>query len=73
MIRLIPQKFSPDLAAAINRVALDPDLREKFGYKRTPPGGRPFQLDWQLPARTMDLYRSTLKQSILEEYYAAIH
>jgi alpha-maltose-1-phosphate synthase len=52
-----PQAFSAGLAAAINRVALDPALREKFGRN-----GRKRVEDhfsWTAIAqRTMDLYRS---------------
>ena len=52
-----PPKFSADLAAAINRVALDPALREKFGRN-----GRlrvEDHFSWTAIAqRTLDLYRS---------------
>src|SRR5512138_3233494 len=52
-----PAKFSADLAAAINRVALDPDLRQVFGRS-----GRKRVEDhfsWTAIAqRTLDLYRS---------------
>ncbi len=52
-----PQKFSADLAAGINRVALDPGLREKFGRN----GRRRVEdhFSWTAIAnRTLDLYRS---------------
>ncbi len=56
-----PQQFSQDLAAAINQVALNPDLRATFGRK-----GRKRVEDhfsWTAIAhKTLDLYRS-LKQS----------
>ncbi len=52
-----PARFSADLAAAINRVALDPGLRERFGR-----AGRQRVEDhfsWAAIAQqTMDLYRS---------------
>jgi alpha-maltose-1-phosphate synthase len=51
------QKFSQDLAAAINRVALDPGLREAFGRS----GRRRVEQHFSWPAiaqKTMDLYRS---------------
>ncbi len=52
-----PEKFSHDLAEAINQTALDPNLREKFGKN-----GRQRVEDhfsWVAIARqTMDLYRS---------------
>jgi glycosyltransferase involved in cell wall biosynthesis len=52
-----PAKFSAGLAAAINRVALDPALREKFersGRKRVED-----HFSWTAIAqRTMELYRS---------------
>jgi glycosyltransferase involved in cell wall biosynthesis len=50
-------KFSADLAAAINRVALDPGLREGFGRR----GRRRVEehFSWTAIAqRTLDLYRS---------------
>lgn len=50
-------KFSSDLAAAINRVALDPSLRQDFGLK----GRRRVEqhFSWTAIAqRTLDLYRS---------------
>jgi glycogen synthase len=50
-------RFSIDLAEAINRVALDPDLREKFGRS----GRRRVEqhFSWSAIAqRTLDLYRS---------------
>jgi glycogen synthase len=54
-----PPKFSTDLAAAINRVALDPGLRRRMGR-----GGRRRANDhfsWTAIARrTMDLYRSLI-------------
>ena len=52
-----PTKFSADLAAAINRVALDPGLREEFGRN----GRRRVEehFSWTAIARrTLDLYRS---------------
>jgi glycogen synthase len=52
-----PPKFSADLAAAINRVALDPGLREAFGRN----GRRRVEdhFSWTAIAqRTLDLYRS---------------
>ena len=52
-----PQQFSADLAAAINRVALDPSLREKFGRS----GRRRVEehFSWTAIAqRTLELYRS---------------
>lgn len=52
-----PQKFSSDLAEAINRVALDPDLGDKFGLN----GRRRVEehFSWSAIAqRTLDLYRS---------------
>jgi glycosyltransferase involved in cell wall biosynthesis len=52
-----PPKFSADLAAAINRVALDPGLREEFGRN----GRRRVEdhFSWTAIAqRTLDLYRS---------------
>ena len=51
------KQFSADLAAAINRVALDPALREKFGRN----GRRRVEdhFSWTAIAqRTLDLYRS---------------
>jgi glycosyltransferase involved in cell wall biosynthesis len=50
-------KFSRDLAAAINRVALDPALQERFGQS----GRRRVEeaFSWTAIARlTLDLYRS---------------
>jgi alpha-maltose-1-phosphate synthase len=52
-----PQRFSRDLAAAINRVALDPGLREKFGAS----GRRRVEdyFSWTAIAhKTLELYRS---------------
>jgi starch synthase len=52
-----PARFSADLAAAINRVALDPGLRERFGRA----GRRRVEdhFSWAAIAQqTMDLYRS---------------
>jgi glycosyltransferase involved in cell wall biosynthesis len=52
-----PPKFSADLAAAINRVTLDPGLREAFGRN----GRRRVEdhFSWTAIAqRTLDLYRS---------------
>ena len=52
-----PRQFSADLAAAINRVALDPALAEKFGRN----GRRRVEehFSWTAIAqRTLDLYRS---------------
>jgi glycogen synthase len=52
-----PSKFSADLAAGINRVALDPALREKFGRN----GRRRVEdhFSWTAIAqRTLDLYNS---------------
>jgi glycogen synthase len=52
-----PARFSADLAAAINRVALDPGLGERFGQA----GRRRVEdhFSWAAIARqTMDLYRS---------------
>ncbi len=52
-----PQKFSARLAAAINRVALDPGLRETFGRN----GRRRVEehFSWKAIAqRTLELYRS---------------
>lgn len=52
-----PQQFSANLAAAINRVALDPALAEKFGRN----GRRRVEehFSWTAIAqRTLDLYRS---------------
>jgi starch synthase len=54
-----PAKFSADLAAAINRVALDPGLREEFGRN----GRRRVEdhFSWTAIAqRTLDLYRSLM-------------
>ena len=52
-----PEQFSRDLAAAINKVALDPELRERFGRngrKRVEE-----QFSWEAIARqTLDLYES---------------
>ncbi len=52
-----PKQFSADLAAAINRVALDPDLRAKFernGRRRVEE-----HFSWTAIAqRTLELYRS---------------
>ncbi|HWQ84517.1 MAG TPA: hypothetical protein VN363_08130, partial [Anaerolineales bacterium] len=50
-------KFTADLAQAINRVALDKDLGEKFGKN----GRRRVEVHFSWTAiaqRTMDLYRS---------------
>ncbi len=52
-----PARFSADLAAAVNRVGLDPALRERFGRA----GRRRVEehFSWAAIAReTMDLYRS---------------
>ena len=52
-----PARFSTDLAAAINAVALDGDLRERFGRA----GRRRVEdhFSWAAIAQqTMDLYRS---------------
>jgi len=52
-----PARFSHDLAAAINAVALDPALRERFGRN----GRRRVEehFSWTAIAhRTLDLYRS---------------
>jgi starch synthase len=52
-----PAKFSAGLAAGINRVALDPGLREKFGHN----GRRRVEdhFSWTAIAqRTLDLYQS---------------
>ena len=52
-----PVQFSCDLAAAINQVALDPELRKRFGRN----GRRRVEerFSWRaVAARTMDLYRS---------------
>lgn len=52
-----PAQFSADLAAAINRVALDPDLSRRFGLA----GRRRVEdhFSWTAIAqRTLDLYRS---------------
>ena len=61
-----PAQFSADLAAAINRVALDPALREKFGRN-----GRKRVEDhfsWTAIAqRTMDLYRSLVSESLMRQ------
>ena len=54
-----PARYSADLAAAINRVALDPGLREQFGRA----GRRRVEdhFSWAAIARqTVDLYRSLL-------------
>jgi glycogen synthase len=55
-----PQQFSRDLAGAINRVALNPELRETFGRN-----GRKRVEDhfsWTAIAhKTLDLYRSLVK------------
>jgi alpha-maltose-1-phosphate synthase len=55
-----PARYSHDLASAINRVALDPALREKYGKN-----GRKRVEDhfsWTAIAhRTLDLYRSLVK------------
>lgn len=54
---LDPAQFSADLAAAINRVALDPDLSRRFGLA----GRRRVEdhFSWTAIAqRTLDLYRS---------------
>jgi glycogen synthase len=55
-----PPQFSADLAAAINRVALDPGLRERFGRS----GRRRVEdhFSWTAIAqRTLDLYRSLMR------------
>jgi glycosyltransferase involved in cell wall biosynthesis len=52
-----PARFSADLGVAINRVALDPDLRERFGSA----GRRRVEdhFSWAAIAQqTLDLYRS---------------
>jgi glycosyltransferase involved in cell wall biosynthesis len=55
-----PARFSADLAAAVNRVALDPGLRQRFGT-----GGRrrvEEHFSWAAIAQqTMELYRSVAK------------
>jgi starch synthase len=55
-----PAKFSHDLAVAINQVALDPELRRRFGLS-----GRKRVEDhfsWTAIAhRTLELYQSLLK------------
>jgi glycosyltransferase involved in cell wall biosynthesis len=55
-----PQQFSHDLAAAINQVALNPELRKTFGRN-----GRKRVEDhfsWTAIAhKTLDLYRSLVK------------
>jgi glycosyltransferase involved in cell wall biosynthesis len=57
-----PAAFSQDLAAAINRVALDPELHEKFGRNgRSRVEGR---FSWTAIAhQTLDLYRALIAQS----------
>jgi len=55
-----PPKFSADLAAAINRVALDPGLHKEFGRN----GRRRVEdhFSWTAIAhRTLDLYRSLMR------------
>jgi alpha-maltose-1-phosphate synthase len=55
-----PARFSHDLAAGINRVALDPALREKFGKNGRKRVEEYFS--WTAIAqRTLDLYRSLMK------------
>ena len=54
-----PARFSADLAAAVNRVALDRDLRERYGRE----GRRRVEehFGWAAIARqTLDLYRSVV-------------
>lgn len=56
-----PDTFSRDLAAAINRVALDPELRERFG--RNGRGRAEEHFSWTAIAhKTVDLYRSLLER-----------
>lgn len=55
-----PDRFSADLAAAINRVALDPALRERFGRN----GRRRVEehFSWSaIAVQTVELYRSLLR------------
>lgn len=55
-----PQQFSRDLAAAINRVALDPQLRERFGRNGRKRVEELFS--WEAIARqTVELYQSLVK------------
>ncbi len=54
-----PGQFSADLAAAINRVALDPDLRQRMG--RAGRRRAEDHFSWAAIARqTVELYRSLL-------------
>jgi starch synthase len=55
-----PARFSRDLAVAINQVALDPELRKRFGRN----GRRRVEerLSWKaIAVRTLDLYRSLVE------------
>jgi glycogen synthase len=55
-----PAQFSRDLAIAINQVALNPELRKRFGRN----GRRRVEdcFSWKaIAAKTMDLYRSLLE------------
>lgn len=54
-----PARFSGELAAAINRVGLDPDLRERMG--KVGRGRAEEQFSWKAIAqKTLDLYRRVL-------------
>lgn len=54
-----PARFSGELAAAINRVGLDPDLRERMG--KAGRGRAEEQFSWKAIAqKTLDLYRRVL-------------
>ena len=50
-----PAAFSAGLAAAINRLARDPGLREEFGRTRTPPGAGAVQLGCDRAEHTRSL------------------
>jgi glycogen synthase len=52
-----PARFSADLAAAINRVALDPALRARFGQAGRRRVEEQFSWD-AIAAKTLELYRS---------------
>jgi glycosyltransferase involved in cell wall biosynthesis len=54
-----PAAFSADLAAAINRVALDPELRARFGAAGRRRVEEHFSWD-AIAQRTVDLYRSLI-------------
>ena len=54
-----PAAFSADLAAAINRVALDPELRARFGAAGRRRVEAHFSWD-AIAQRTAELYRSLI-------------